>query len=300
MQCPNCDLVWVNPRPIPEDIGKLYSQYFTHQVQGAPERALAGLRKIVNSSVLEYSFGYQIEGSSKMLGLMLSKIGPIEDIVGDSVRYLKASEKGRLLDVGCGNGLFLDHMRHLGWEVVGVEPDEEAAFVAREKLGLEVFQGSLEEAKFSDGHFDAITMNHVIEHVPDPIGLLKECRRVLRLGGKLIVATPNVGSLGAHVFGEHWRGLEVPRHIFLFSPRSLRTCAERSGLVIKALHPTAKTARGIFATSLIIKRDGSLPGGSPIAPGLMLRLFGLASQTAEHVLCGLGDVGEELVLVATR
>jgi 2-polyprenyl-3-methyl-5-hydroxy-6-metoxy-1,4-benzoquinol methylase len=300
MQCPKCQLVWLNPRPIPDDIGKLYSQYFTHQVPEAPKSALAGLRKSVKASILQSSFGYQMEDSNRMIGSVLSRIGPFEDIVGGNVRYLKGSEKGRLLDVGCGNGTFLDQMRQLGWEVTGVEPDGEAVSVAVQKLGLEVFHGSLEEAKFPEGHFDAITMNHVIEHVSDPIALLTECRRVLRPRGKLVVATPNIRSLGAHVFGEYWRGLEVPRHLFLFAPQALRACAKVAGLTIQDLRTTAKIASSIWVASSLIRRDSMLPGGSLETPGLRLRVEGMAFQAVEHGLCWHGQEGEELVMEATR
>ena len=282
MQCPKCQLVWLNPRPIPEDIGKLYSQYYTHQVLEAPKRVLAGLRKSVKASVLQYIFGYQMEGSSRMLGSMLSRIGPFEDIVGGIVLYLKAGDKGRLLDVGCGNGRFLDQMRQLGWEVTGVEPDGAAASVAREKLGLKVFQGSLVEAKFPDGHFDAITMNHVIEHAIDPIGLLKECRRILRPGGKLVVVAPNINSRGRRVFSDAWLHWDPPRHLFLFSSKALRASAERAGLVTQKLRTKAKGARWIWVASSILKRDGMLSGGSPNAFSYSLRLQGLVFQAIEH------------------
>jgi len=298
MQCPMCQLVWLNPRPIPDDIGKLYSQYFTHQVLDAPKRTLAGLRKIVKASILQYSFGYEMEGSSRMLGLVLSRIGPFEDIVGGGVRYLKAGKKGRLLDVGCGNGLFLDQMRHFGWEVTGVEPDGGAVSVAREKFGLVVFHGSLKEAKFPDGRFDAITMNHVIEHVLDPIGLLKECRRVLRPGGKLVAVTPNIKSRGRRMFGDAWLHWDPPRHLSLFSSQALRASAERAGLVIQELRTTAKGARWIWVASSLIKRDGMLIGVSPKVPGPSLRLRGLAFQAVEHA--DRSEAGEELVLAATR
>lgn len=300
MECPKCQLIWLNPSPHPEDIGKLYSQYYTHQVLDAPKRTLAGLRKSVKSSILQYSFGYKIEGSSRMLGSVLSRIGPLEDIVGGSVRYLKAGEVGSLLDVGCGNGLFLDQMRHLGWKVTGVEPDIEAASVAREKFGLEVFHGSLIDAKFPNGHFDSVTMNHVIEHVPDPIGLLTECCRVLRPGGKLVIATPNIRSLGVQVFGEYWRGLEIPRHLFLFSPRALRACAEAAGLAIQDLRTTANMGRFIWAASRLIKRDGMLPGGSPKTQGFSLRLEGLLFQSIEYGLSGRREAGEELTMTAMK
>lgn len=104
------------------------------------------------------------------------------------MQWLEANEKGRPLDVGCGNGAYIDQMRQLGWDVVGIEPDGEAASTAM-KSGLNVFRGSLEDAKFPAEHFDIVTMNHVIEHVANPAILLKECRRVLKPVGRLVVAT---------------------------------------------------------------------------------------------------------------
>lgn len=180
-----------------------------------------------------------------------------------SVRWLEYVDKGCLLDVGCGNGWFLDRMRQLGWEVMGVQHDGDAVSVAKERFGLEVFQGSLEEARFPDGCFDTVTMNHVIEHVIDPVRLLKECRRVMKTGGKLVVATPNIKSLGCRVFDEHWRGLEVPRHLHLFSPQSLRACAEHASLEIRVMRTSARSASWMFAASSSIRRYGLLRGGPP-------------------------------------
>lgn len=93
--------------------------------------------------------------------------------------------------------------RCVNWdEVMGVEPDQEAVRIAREQFRLEIFQGTLEEARFPDDNFDAITLNHVIEHVTDPISLLTECRRILKPVGKLVVVTPNIWSPGARLFGK--------------------------------------------------------------------------------------------------
>ncbi|HPS90826.1 MAG TPA: class I SAM-dependent methyltransferase [Methanothrix sp.] len=299
MKCSKCQLVWLNPQPISDDVGKLYARYFTHEELCAHKRALMGLRETLKANILKASYGYQMNGSNRMLELILSNIGPLVDIAGGGVLYLKACEIGRLLDVGCGNGLFLDQMRRLGWEVVGVEPDEKAASVAVEKLELEVFCGSLKDAKFPDGHFDAITMNHVIEHATDPLELLKECRRILRPGGKLVVVTPNIESLGRRVFGNAWLHWDPPRHLFLFSSEILRKLAELAGLVILEMRTTAKGARGVLVESNLIKRDGTRKGDLTETPVASLRLQGLAFQAIEHGLCRCGKVGEELVMVAT-
>jgi len=297
--CPNCDLVWLDPQPLPGELSKLYTQYYTHQVEKASRKRLARLRNIIKTSILQTCFGYFME-QNKLLGWFFSLISPFKEIVGGSILWLKAQERGRLLDIGCGNGQFLSRMRELGWEVVGVEPDPEAVHIAKEQFGLEVFEGSLEQVELPQNSFDAITMNHVIEHVPDPIGALAKCHRLLKPGGKLVIVTPNIQSLGSHLFGRYWRGWEVPRHLFLFSPKSLRMCAERAGLKVQELRTTAKGARRMWAASRLIKKNGKLPGGSVKRLTLQMKLEGLVFWIVEHVLCQLKDVGEEIVLITTK
>jgi SAM-dependent methyltransferase len=265
LRCPKCDLVWLNPRPVPQDIGKLYERYFTHDTAN-PLLQPSKVKRAIRDAVLASCLGYDglVSGPlQKSLGKMISWIGPIREIVELSVMTLNGQKRGNLLDVGCGNGQFLAKMRDLGWEVVGVEPDSQAVKVARERFGLNVHEGTLEEAGFPDSMFDAITMNHVVEHLWDPISTLQECRRVLKPGGRLVVVTPNIESLGYYLFREAWRGLEVPRHLYLFSPRTLRVCAEQAGLQVLKIWTTARSARWMWAASRLIRRNGTLPGGSP-------------------------------------
>lgn len=304
MRCPICQFVWIDPKPTPDDIGKLYTQYYTHTSPKSASKNPSALRKLIRASILASSFGYSVDGSNRMLGSLLSLIGPLRESVGSGVRWLENYNSGLLLDVGCGNGSFLDQMRPLSWVVTGVEPDVEAVSVARERYGLDIFQGSLEEANFPDEHFDAITVCHVIEHVPDPVGLMKECRRVLKPHGKLVVLAPNINSLGFRQFGEYWRGLEIPRHFYLFSPQTLLECAELAGLDVQEMRTTAKGAPWMWVASSLIRRDGALPGGDLPAGvlGPLFRLQGLMfrARAIELSLCGRWEVGEELLMVAGR
>jgi 2-polyprenyl-3-methyl-5-hydroxy-6-metoxy-1,4-benzoquinol methylase len=192
-------------------------------------------------------------------------------------------------------------MRSLGWRVQGVEPDVEAVRVARRSFDLNIHHGTLVDARFPGNEFDAVTLNHVIEHVLDPIGLLQECRRVLKAGGRVVVVTPNAQSLGRVRFGKTWRGWEPPRHLFLFTPKTLRTCAERAGLRIVTLRTTARLAPAIWMASSSLRskqlagqiRDGRAGWATT---HIWTRVMGLH----EHLFGRRRAAGEEVVLVATK
>ena len=130
---------------------------------------------------------------------------------------------GRLLDVGCGTGIFLDMMRRQGeWEVFGVEINEEAAKYAREKLQLDVFAGDLSEANFPTSYFDVVTLWHVLEHLHEPRSVLREIYRILRDDGWLLLSLPNAASCEAQLFKEFWAGLDIPRHLYVFTPAAVK------------------------------------------------------------------------------
>ncbi|MGZ8463014.1 MAG: class I SAM-dependent methyltransferase [Candidatus Deferrimicrobiaceae bacterium] len=148
---------------------------------------------------------------------------------GDELFLNERMPDGRLLDIGCGNGDFLARMRGKGWEVEGLEVDSEAVKSARSRHGLTIHHGALETWKLPDGSFDAITANHVIEHVHDPIALIRECLRVLKPGGVLVLATPNINGDAHRVFGRNWTHLDPPRHLHLFSGTTLKECGTRAG-----------------------------------------------------------------------
>jgi 2-polyprenyl-3-methyl-5-hydroxy-6-metoxy-1,4-benzoquinol methylase len=231
---------------------------------------------------------------------MIHLINPDYNMAELTVGAFDGKRGRKLLDVGCGNGQFLAKMRDLGWEVIGVEPDIMAVRVARESFGLNVHEGMINGADFPSDTFDAITMNHVIEHVLDPIGLFRECHRVLKSGGKLVVNTPNIESFGAHHFGNIWVHWDPPRHIHLFSLQALNTCVERTGLKALKLRTTSNHARWVWQTSRLNYRNGTLLNGSSESSGLLLRLEGLAFLVMEDVLYVREQAGEELVLVATK
>lgn len=146
-----------------------------------------------------------------------------------------AGRAGRLLDVGCATGVFLDGMRRFGWQVQGVEPTRSAADYARERLGLTVFSGRLEQAGFADACFDAITLWDVLEHVHEPRPVLDEIARLLRPGGLLVLSLPNPDSLEARLLGRYWAGWDLPRHLNLFRPLLFGEQLAKHGFAIEGV-----------------------------------------------------------------
>jgi 2-polyprenyl-3-methyl-5-hydroxy-6-metoxy-1,4-benzoquinol methylase len=121
---------------------------------------------------------------------------------------------GRALDIGCGSGRFLRALRHSGWEVAGLELNDDTATAARTVHGLMV-ETALEA--FADSSFDLITITHVLEHIRDPHQMLADCVRLLKPGGVIAVAVPNIDSWQARWTRDGWFHLDLPRHLWHFS-----------------------------------------------------------------------------------
>ena len=137
--------------------------------------------------------------------------------------------QGRLLDFGCGGGAFLKTMADRGWQVTGLDASVGAAKSVQEDLGLTVLTGSLPHPELMPGSFDVVTMWQSLEHVHRPLAVLREAYQLLVPGGRLIVATPNIESLPFYWFGSSWFGLDLPRHLTHFTPKSLREMLETTG-----------------------------------------------------------------------
>lgn len=147
---------------------------------------------------------------------------------------------GSLLDVGCFSGVFLSHAKKRGFQCTGVEPNEDACLHVRKAQGLEVVNGSLESACFETDRFSVVSIQDVIEHVPDPLRELREIFRILRPGGWLVLSTPNVKGLPQRVIktlrwftGRTFCPIDgVPWHLWGFTRSSLQRCVEKAGFAL--------------------------------------------------------------------
>lgn len=184
-----------------------------------------------------------------------------------------------------------------GWHAEGIEPDPAAAAVAS-KAGVKVTCGTLEQSDLAEKTFDVVTMSHVIEHVADPVALMQQCKDLLKIGGRLIVLTPNSQSLARRIFGGNWYAWEPPRHLMLFNAPLLKRCAAQAGYQQCRTATASRSARHMWGLSRLLKRHGRLPP-DPAIPW-HLRLEGLAFWGVEYLVSRFAPAGEEVLLTATR
>ncbi len=144
------------------------------------------------------------------------------------------ARKGLALEIGCGAGWMLRALRSQGWRVVGVERTVSAVRAATSGDHVPVFVGELDAIR-SEPRFDLVLLFHVLEHLSDPLAVLRRCFEILRPGGRLIVAVPNFESWQARLFRGAWFHLDVPRHLMHFSPRSITRLLETVGVKVEAV-----------------------------------------------------------------
>ena len=140
---------------------------------------------------------------------------------------------GAVLDLGCGTGWFLQRMRARGWQAFGVEVSREAAKMGRESHGLEIFNGTLQQANFPSQFFDYVRSNHSFEHLSCPDATLEEIRRILKPNGKLFIGVPNIDGLYSRIFRQHWWHLAAPLHTFGYSKRTLSEFLAKHGFRVE-------------------------------------------------------------------
>lgn len=169
---------------------------------------------------------------------------------------------GRLIDIGAGTGMFLRMARECGFDVEGLEISAEAATFGRNTWALPINQGDLRDVILPPEKYDVVTLAHVFEHLPDPHGAARKLFITLKHGGLLAVAVPNFASLQARVFRSSWFHLDVPRHLYHYTPTSMRILLEQAGFHIHELNffSAEHNWAGILGSMMALSRpDESVP-----------------------------------------
>ena len=152
----------------------------------------------------------------------------------------KYSKKGKILDVGTAGGSFLFAAKQRGWEVYGMEVNKWLAEWGKKNYGIGIRKGTLEQQKYKKEFFDAVTLWDVLEHVPDPKSTLRECGRVLKKGGTLLINYPDFGSLASKAMGKRWVFLTAV-HIYYFERKSLSKMLRAAGFRVVYSKPYFQT-----------------------------------------------------------
>jgi SAM-dependent methyltransferase len=201
--CADCSLIFLSPRLDASSLGKLYELWY-----GYAYRAIFSDPGLISRRAAEFRDRHF---------RLLSRI---------------ATPPGRLLDVGCGSGVFLSVAREAGWQVAGIELDCSAASWAVEHYGLDVKNGSVSSALDEDGQYDAITLFDYLEHSPSPGEDLDRLIAALAPGGVICIRVPNQGGLQSRWMGPAWVNC-ISNHLSYFTTRSLGGGLVKRGLVIE-------------------------------------------------------------------
>jgi SAM-dependent methyltransferase len=276
-RCLACRSGYLDPRPTADTIYLAYGSYQTHDVAdkvASEDLGLVGrLRRGAANGYRNRRYGTQ-DSPANPLGLLVALLPSQRQFIDTESRHLpKPGAGGRLLDLGCGEGQFLEFARRAGWSVMGVDFDEHAVEAARSR-GLDIRLGGVEAVDPSE-RFDGITLSHVIEHVHDPLAVLKACYGLLKPGGWIWLQTPNIDALGHVRYGPDWRGLEPPRHLVLFTLESMRKSLVGAGFTGVEVQDAAPGFDFTFPAS---ERIAGNTGDAPELP----QLIKAAEKQAAH------------------
>jgi SAM-dependent methyltransferase len=201
-RCTRCGLMYLKPRPTADSIGAYYPANYAPYRPPIEDERFALMRTMRRRKLIKRR---------------------------ELIEKYSGVTAGRVLDVGCATGLFLHEMQLGGWRAAGVEPVQSAAEFARQRFGLDVFQGELGAAPFDPQSFDAITFWDVLEHTFSPSEELAHAARLLKPDGLIAINVPNWDSFDRARFGADWQGFDPPRHLYIFSRETLTQLLAQAG-----------------------------------------------------------------------
>lgn len=212
VKCNRCGLIYEDPRPTPDKIMGLYPQFYGTALPNPSENPQSKIN------------------------------APVHRIRCKIIERFISKTSRSIFDIGCGSGFFLEYMRRRGWRVSGIDPSAEHIIYANRCLRLQDVHQALWPIDYElTNDVNVVSLFHVIEHLLSPIEALIAINQILRPGGIVVIETPNVESWPAKVFGPRWVTLDAPRHVNLFSKRTLRYCLKKAGfevLMLKSFSPS--------------------------------------------------------------
>ena len=205
LRCRRCGLIYLNPRPTPAQMGDYYPAAYLPYKSAIEDERWALMRWMRRRNIRQYR---------------------------RAVEEFSPRVPGRVLDVGCSTGIFMAEMRDAGWETNGVDLSPVAIKYARERFGLDAFEGRLADADLPDGQFSAATLWDVLEHTYNPVETLQTIHRLLEANGIVVIAVPHYEGWDRQLFGRCWIGYDAPRHLHVFSRAVLGDMLARAGFEV--------------------------------------------------------------------
>ncbi len=255
VRCSGCGLHYLNPRPTAASIGQCYpGDYYAYSASAqavAPSKVRRMLKRRIRSSARLSALANRIPS--------LRHLARDADIADDVPGWIAP---GKVLDVGCGSGGFLDGMRDNGWATFGIEPGAAAAATARTKGHVIACQSATAplDPEITQHRFDVVLMSHSLEHVHSPTQALRNIHPLLRpKSGHLIVEVPNLESLLTFWFGELGLAFDTPRHLYMFGPATLRSLLEKTGFQVRAIRHIARPVQFVRCLRLLSSTGTSHP-----------------------------------------
>jgi 2-polyprenyl-3-methyl-5-hydroxy-6-metoxy-1,4-benzoquinol methylase len=197
VQCKKCQLTFINPQPSYSEITKYYpDEYYVDAREWNTQR--------IHVKELQKRLDYLME-------------------------YYDSDDRRKLLDIGIFNGSFVSYALSSGWDAYGLDPNIKAISLAKKIVPNErLFHGYVQSSPFPPESFDVVTMWEVLEHATDPSDMLKKVHNLLAPNGIILISVPNFNSLESRLFGKYWNGLDVPRHLYHFTPHTISKMLEKT------------------------------------------------------------------------
>lgn len=252
-QCVSCGLAFLDPQPDEKTLRKHYptEHYFAYDKEGKGG-VIGSIREYLVKRV------YNPTPLSRVLTTLLNTTFATPS-------YRKG---GKILDIGCGTGDMLILLKELGWDVYGIDIDKKAIDKAKTRGLRNLRVGTYKDVDaYPDNYFDSIRLYHVIEHIDDPSLCLKILYKKLKPNGELFLCTPSFESPIQKVFGTYWSALDAPRHLYLFTPKTLALVAKKYNFVVLSVsYDSARAIAGSlrYIVNDITKRRGKFFGRLPV------------------------------------
>ena len=236
VKCLNCNLAFTNPRLKKSDLIRYYSRSVNYDNRTKSQELLGRFDLLRRLDILTDYFNYNLLKKKKIRKIIQFPNFLRFNRKGFSSLYIpKYIKNGKMLDIGCAYGGFLYQMKLLGWNVKGIELNEEAVKYAIDRYGLDVEKVSIEDFQTSDS-YDIIYLLNVLEHVESPKKVLTKCSSLLKPKGILVISIPNISGIEVKLFKKYAYTLQLPFHLYHFSKETIINYIKKTGLKITKIY----------------------------------------------------------------